>query len=264
MYVRKYDGHSEADNSSTDGSDKVKEGGEHLETVEQNTSAPKRHAWARQLRPWSFVNPEVDLVPFIWRPFTYLAVPVVLWVILVYGIGKLRRREGSRRRKEKETRRSGSMEVAHEHSSDKNMVHRDWHWCLCLFVHFSDYKCVSISCSLRFERRGCLRTEDVCGQATDGCRLAVQAPPYNWSEINSGLVAIANMVGYFLAIPLVWVSDWWAAKQTVKNGGIREAEMRLTPLLVPLLIGPAGMLVYGLAAQNQLHWFAYFAGVAMR
>lgn len=36
--------------------------------------------------------------------------------------------------------------------------------------------------------------------------------------------------------------------------------MRLGVLLIPMLIGPAGLILYGLAAQNHLHWMAYMAG----
>jgi hypothetical protein len=39
--------------------------------------------------------------------------------------------------------------------------------------------------------------------------------------------------------------------------------MRLGVLLLPMLISPAGLIVFGLTAQKNLHWFGYFAGVAM-
>lgn len=39
--------------------------------------------------------------------------------------------------------------------------------------------------------------------------------------------------------------------------------MRLGVLLPAMLIAPCGLILYGLAAQYKLHWFAYFAGVAM-
>jgi len=39
--------------------------------------------------------------------------------------------------------------------------------------------------------------------------------------------------------------------------------MRLGVLFIPMLIAPAGLLVYGMTAQRNLHWFGYFAGVAM-
>jgi len=93
--------------------------------------------------------------------------------------------------------------------------------------------------------------------------IKIVAPPYNWSQTNSGLIAVASAVGYFLAIPFTFTSDRLAAHYTKKNDGIREAEMRLGVLLIPMLVPPAGLILYGLTAERNLHWFGYFAGVAM-
>jgi hypothetical protein len=39
--------------------------------------------------------------------------------------------------------------------------------------------------------------------------------------------------------------------------------MRLGVMLPVMLLAPAGLILYGFAAQRDLHWVAYFAGVAM-
>lgn len=88
-------------------------------------------------------------------------------------------------------------------------------------------------------------------------------PPYSWNPINSGLIAIAFIFGYGLAAPFSNSSDRLAAHLTIKNGGIREAEMRLGVMLPAMIIGPAGLVVYGCTAQYHLHWIGYFFGVAM-
>lgn len=106
-------------------------------------------------------------------------------------------------------------------------------------------------------------------------------PPYLWDQVrppncrtpslatntplqsSAGLLAIAFIIGYGLAIPFANSSDRLAARLTVKNNGIREAEMRLGVMLPAMLIGPAGLVVYGIVAQHKLHWVGYFAGVAM-
>ncbi|KAI9695962.1 MAG: hypothetical protein M1820_008374 [Bogoriella megaspora] len=93
--------------------------------------------------------------------------------------------------------------------------------------------------------------------------LKIAAPPYSWSQTNTGLIAIAYIIGYGLSIPFTPSSDRLAAYLTRKNNGIREAEMRLGVLLPAMIIGPAGLIVYGLTAQHDLHWVGYFAGVAM-
>ncbi|KAL2142500.1 hypothetical protein VTI28DRAFT_1102 [Corynascus sepedonium] len=93
--------------------------------------------------------------------------------------------------------------------------------------------------------------------------LKITAPPYNWSQTSSGLIAVASLLGYLLAIPFTTSSDRLAARLTRRNNSIREAEMRLGVMLPVVLMAPAGLIVYGLAAERNLHWVAYFAGVAM-
>ncbi|KAJ4285992.1 hypothetical protein N0V88_008179 [Collariella sp. IMI 366227] len=93
--------------------------------------------------------------------------------------------------------------------------------------------------------------------------MKITAPPYNWSQTNSGLISIATFLGYILAIPFTNSSDRLAAHLTKKNAGIREAEMRLGVLVPVVILAPLGLIVYGFAAERNLHWVAYFAGVIM-
>ena len=93
--------------------------------------------------------------------------------------------------------------------------------------------------------------------------IKIVAPPYSWKEENAGLIALGNVIGYALAVPLTWTSDRLAAYLTRRNNGIREAEMRLGVLIPAGIIAPCGLIVYGLTAQRNLHWVGYFAGVAM-
>ncbi|KAF2110807.1 major facilitator superfamily domain-containing protein [Lophiotrema nucula] len=93
--------------------------------------------------------------------------------------------------------------------------------------------------------------------------LKITAPPYNWSVTNSGLITIASLLGYLLAIPFLGSSDRLGAYLTRKNNGIREAEMRLGVMLPAMLIAPCGIILYGLAAEKELHWIAYFFGVGL-
>jgi len=93
--------------------------------------------------------------------------------------------------------------------------------------------------------------------------LKIVQPPYNWSETSSGLIALASLLGFLLAIPFTPTSDILAARLTRRNNGIREAEMRLGVMLPVMLLPPAGLIVFGFAAERNLHWVAYFAGVMM-
>ncbi|KAI0901351.1 putative MFS transporter [Annulohypoxylon nitens] len=93
--------------------------------------------------------------------------------------------------------------------------------------------------------------------------IVIVSPPYNWAVTNSGLFAIAAVVGYGLAVPFTSSSDRLAAYFTKRNNGIREAEMRLGVMLPAMLIGPAGIVLYGLTAERGLHWICFFVGGAM-
>lgn len=93
--------------------------------------------------------------------------------------------------------------------------------------------------------------------------LKIVAPPYGWPESNSGLIAIGTILGYLLALPFLPASDRLAARLTQRNNGIREAEMRLGVLFPALFVAPAGLILFGMAAQNNLHWIAYFFGVGL-
>lgn len=90
--------------------------------------------------------------------------------------------------------------------------------------------------------------------------ILLTSPPYNWSVTSSGLQALAPTIAFLLAVPLTATSDRLAAYLTRRNGGVREAEMRLGVLLVPMLIGPAGLVLYGMTADRQLPWRLLFVG----
>lgn len=93
--------------------------------------------------------------------------------------------------------------------------------------------------------------------------LKVTAAPYNWSQLNSGLISVATIIGYGIAIPFTTSSDRLAARLTKKNNMIREAEMRLGVCIPAMILAPVGLIVFGLTAQLNLHWTGYFAGVIL-
>ncbi|KAI0116650.1 MFS general substrate transporter [Hypoxylon sp. NC0597] len=90
--------------------------------------------------------------------------------------------------------------------------------------------------------------------------IKITAPPYNWPESSSGVQSLGSLLGFILALPFTSSSDRLAGYLTRKNNGIREAEMRLGVMLPAMVIGPAGLVVYGLTAQFNLHWIGYFFG----
>ncbi|KAL6702894.1 hypothetical protein ACN47E_000856 [Coniothyrium glycines] len=81
------------------------------------------------------------------------------------------------------------------------------------------------------------------------------APPYLFRPDQVGYTnfafAIGALIGLATAGPL---SDWIAARATRKNGGIREAEMRLPALWFYMLITMLSAILGGLAYQQRWAW----------
>ncbi|KAK5626947.1 hypothetical protein RRF57_002662 [Xylaria bambusicola] len=93
--------------------------------------------------------------------------------------------------------------------------------------------------------------------------IKITEPPYNWPASISGIHSVGGVLGFLLAVPFTPTSDILAAYLTRRNNGIREAEMRLGVMLPAMIIGPIGLVVYGLTAQLNLHWIGYFLGAGM-
>jgi hypothetical protein len=81
------------------------------------------------------------------------------------------------------------------------------------------------------------------------------APPYNFSVSAVGFANFAFVVGgifgFLTAGPL---SDWFARWSTNRNGGIREAEMRLPVLLPYFVLTVVGVVVGGCSEKYLWPW----------
>lgn len=85
---------------------------------------------------------------------------------------------------------------------------------------------------------------------------------YNFASWQSGLCFISGMVGVLLGIFAGgWVSDKVADMLTRRNGGIREPEMRLPAIVIGLITSPLGLVLYGVAIDNNLHWIVPTLGL---
>lgn len=94
--------------------------------------------------------------------------------------------------------------------------------------------------------------------------FVLQAPPYNWSASVNGLINIPGLIGnIFGAFAGGWLVDRYSDRQSKKNAGIFQPETRLTLLIIPALIVPAGCLVFGYGVQQTLNWTSLFFGYGM-
>lgn len=94
--------------------------------------------------------------------------------------------------------------------------------------------------------------------------VILSAEPYNFSASMVGLsylsCTIGVIVGAYLSGP---ISDWVTVKLARRNGGIMEAEHRLWPFVVCLVLVPSGLILWGVGAAHGVHWFGLIFAMGM-
>jgi MFS family permease len=81
------------------------------------------------------------------------------------------------------------------------------------------------------------------------------APPYNFSPQNVGFTNFAVFAGALFALATAGpFSDWVAMRQTIRNNGIREPEMRLLALIPYTVLLFLGSLIVALGYEYQWPW----------
>lgn len=80
--------------------------------------------------------------------------------------------------------------------------------------------------------------------------------PYNFSASMVGLSYLACCVGVILGSLISGrLSDWLTIKLARRNNGIMEAEQRLWPFTICVIMVPASLALWGVGAAHQVHWF---------
>lgn len=94
--------------------------------------------------------------------------------------------------------------------------------------------------------------------------FALQAPPYNFSTAIDGLINIPGLLGNLVgAVAGGLCVDYWCDFRARRNDGFFVPETRLTLLIVPLLLAPAGSLLFGYGIAETLSWPTPFIGYGM-
>lgn len=86
--------------------------------------------------------------------------------------------------------------------------------------------------------------------------------PYNFSSGIVGLAYIACVLGVAAGSLFTgYVSDWLTLRITRRNGGVFEPEQRLWGFLLPTIVLPASLLLWGVGAAHEVHWFGLLVGM---
>lgn len=75
-------------------------------------------------------------------------------------------------------------------------------------------------------------------------------PPYNFSPSGIGLLNLPPFIGSMVALVISASNDWIILQLAKRNNGVYEPEMRLWLALPGVILGPAGMLLFGLSMAN--------------
>ncbi|KAL6241644.1 hypothetical protein RBB50_011426 [Rhinocladiella similis] len=89
----------------------------------------------------------------------------------------------------------------------------------------------------------------------------LSAKPYSFSPSIIGLVNLPTMIGNLLgALATGWPSDKYAQWKSRRSDGVFQPEVRLLFNWLPGVFVPAGLLMYGYGAADQLPWIVIFIG----
>ncbi|KAJ6442366.1 MFS transporter [Purpureocillium lavendulum] len=81
--------------------------------------------------------------------------------------------------------------------------------------------------------------------------------PYHFAPSIVGLTYIACMIGAVIGASYSGpVSDWFVIRMARRNHGVFEPEQRLWLFTVTTILVPASLILWGVGAAHQIHWFA--------
>lgn len=58
-------------------------------------------------------------------------------------------------------------------------------------------------------------------------------------------------------------SDWLTIRLARRNNGVMEAEQRLWPFAICLVLVPGSLLLWGVGAAHQVHWFGLIVAMCL-
>lgn len=87
--------------------------------------------------------------------------------------------------------------------------------------------------------------------------------PYHFSASMVGLSYVSCMIGVSVgSLTSGRLSDWLTIKLARRNNGIMEAEHRLWPFATCLIMVPGSLILWGVGAAHQVHWFGLIFAMA--
>lgn len=96
------------------------------------------------------------------------------------------------------------------------------------------------------------------------CPSLLSPPPYLFSSSALGLFTLSSFIGILIVFPIAGpLTDQLSQWMRNRNNGIHKPEHRLPALVVPFIINPVGLIVFGYTISKQMHYAAPAVGQAM-
>jgi MFS family permease len=90
-------------------------------------------------------------------------------------------------------------------------------------------------------------------------------PPYNWTSGDIGLLSLSGFIGSLFAFYIGGrLIDVISSRSTARHGGLRLLECRLPAIIIIGIVGPAGILIFGLCVAHKTHWIGPAVGYAIQ
>jgi MFS family permease len=86
--------------------------------------------------------------------------------------------------------------------------------------------------------------------------IILGGPPYNFSPSMVGLSYVSCTLGVIIGSLISGrLSDWLTIKLARRNNGVMEAEHRLWPFSLCVILVPGALILWGVGAAQGVHWF---------
>ncbi|CDK27872.1 unnamed protein product [Kuraishia capsulata CBS 1993] len=86
--------------------------------------------------------------------------------------------------------------------------------------------------------------------------------PWNYSDAGVALMNVPCLIGAIIGCLYAGVfSDWFVIWMAKRNGGVQEAEYRLYFLFASAIIGPCGLLMFGIGTSKGYDWHMTYVGL---
>jgi MFS family permease len=89
-------------------------------------------------------------------------------------------------------------------------------------------------------------------------------PPYLFSSAALGLFSLSSFIGILVAFPIAGpLTDLLSRTLRRRNNNIHKPEHRIPALIVPFVISPIGLIIFGEAISQHMHYAVAAVGQAM-